>query len=65
MRQLIMISDITTQFGLHNYAIQSTLITAKLRDKTHNKKLNLEDNPSDQQYTRHTENRIRQKNAKC
>ena len=32
----------------------STVITAKLTDKIYNQKLNLDCNPSDQQYTRHT-----------
>ena len=43
----------------------STQITAKLTDKIYNQKLNLDCNPSDQQYTRHTKHRIQEKNAKC
>ena len=38
----------------------STQTTAKLTDKIYNQKLDLDHNPSDQQYTRHTKNRIQQ-----
>ena len=44
----------------------STQITNKLTAKIYTQKLYLDYNPSDQQFTRHTKNRIRQeKNAKC
>jgi len=44
----------------------STQITNKLTAKIYTQKLDLDYNPSDQQFTRHTKNRIRQeKNAKC
>jgi len=44
----------------------STQITDKLTTKINTQKLDLDYNPSDQLYTRHTKNRIRQeKNAKC
>ena len=44
----------------------STQITAKLTAKIYTQKLDLDYNPSDQKFTRHTKNRIRQeKNAKC
>ena len=44
----------------------STQITNKLTDKIYTQKLDLDYNPLDQQFTRHTKNRIRQeKNAKC
>jgi len=43
----------------------STQITNKLTAKIYTQKLNLDYNPSDQQFTRHTKNRIRQeKNTK-
>ena len=43
----------------------STQITNKLTDKIFTQKLDLDYNPLDQQFTRHTKNRIRQeKNAK-
>jgi len=43
----------------------SIQITNKLTDKIYTQKLDLDYNPSDQQFTRHTKNRIRQeKNAK-
>jgi len=43
----------------------STQITNKLTDKIYTQKLDLDYNPSDQQFTRQTKNRIRQeKNAK-
>ena len=43
----------------------STQITKKLTDKIYTQKLDLDYNPSDQQFTKHTKNRIRQeKNAK-
>jgi len=44
----------------------STQITNKLTIKIYTQKLDLDFNPSDQQFTRHTKNRIRQeKNEKC
>ena len=44
----------------------STQITDKLTTKIYTQKLDLDYNPSDQLYTTHTKNRIRQKkNAKC
>jgi len=43
----------------------STQITNKLTDKIYTQKLDLDYNPSDQQFTRHTKNRIQEKNAKC
>ena len=44
----------------------STRITNKLTDKIYTQKLDVDYNPSDQQFTRHTKNRIRQeKNAIC
>jgi len=44
----------------------STQITNKLTAKIYTQKLNLDYNPLDQQFTRHTKNRIRhEKNAKC
>jgi len=43
----------------------STQITAKLRDKIYNQKLDLDHNPSDQQYIRHMKNIQQEKNAKC
>ena len=44
----------------------SIQITNKLTTKTYTLKLDLDYNPSDQQFTRHTKSRIRQeKNAKC
>jgi len=43
----------------------STLITNERTAKIYTKKLDLDYNPSDQQFTRHTKNRIRhEKNAK-
>jgi len=44
----------------------STQITNKLTAKIYTQKLDLDYNPSDQQFTRHTKNRIREeKNQKC
>jgi len=44
----------------------STQITNKLTAKIYTQKLGLDYNPSDQQFTRHMKNRIRQeKNEKC
>jgi len=44
----------------------STQITDKLTAKIYTQKLDHDYNPSDQQFTRHTKNRIRQeKNEKC
>jgi len=44
----------------------STQITDKLTAKIYTQKVDLDYNPSDQLYTKHTKNRIRQeKNAKC
>jgi len=66
-------SSFSRHFGLGFTNLQETakteynsiLITAKLTDPIYNHKLDYKYNPSDQQYTRNTQSRIWQKNAKC